>query len=134
MKDYPNTLHWQMGAAERYALTSLLREIKPKLSIEIGTYKGGSLQVISHFSDEVISIDIDPEVGDSLKGMFTNVDLRIGDSHQLLNELILDLNNRGISPDFVLVDGDHSEHGVRKDIEILFSNIMSVFYFKSKQV
>ena len=55
-------LHWQMTNCERFALSGLLKRLQPKLSLEIGTYMGGSLQVLARFSQAVISVDIDPGV------------------------------------------------------------------------
>ncbi len=59
---YVNCLkeNWQMNNSEKLALTSLLYRHHPYCSIEIGTYKGGSLSLISQFSQLVFSIDIDP--------------------------------------------------------------------------
>lgn len=57
-------LHWQMGRCERLVMERLLSTIRPKLAIEIGTYLGGSLQVIAKNSERVISLDMD----DSIEG------------------------------------------------------------------
>ena len=51
-------IEWQMSRAEKYCFIHLLQHLKPETSIEIGTYMGGSLQVISKFSKQVYSIDI----------------------------------------------------------------------------
>lgn len=108
-------LHWQMSLAERLILQSLLERIRPTLSVEIGTYKGGSLQAISALSEQVISVDIDPEVEANLKPLFSNVEFRSGDSATLVPELVEELNSLGEQPDFVLIDGDHSAEAVRRD-------------------
>ena len=42
-----------MSNADRLAISGILSRIKPGLSIEVGCYKGGSLQVISHYSEKV---------------------------------------------------------------------------------
>ena len=55
------SIEWQMSRAEKYCLINLLENLKPEYSIEIGTYKGGSLQVLSKYSKKVYSIDIDSE-------------------------------------------------------------------------
>lgn len=110
-------LHWQMTNCERFALLGLLKRIQPKLSIEIGTYMGGSVQVLALFSEAVISVDIDPGVATRLDGKFSNVEFRSGDSRHLLPDLITELNRQGRSVDFVLIDGEHSTEGVRRDIE-----------------
>ena len=51
-------IEWQMSRAEKYCFIHLLQHLKPETAIEIGTYIGGSLQVISKFSKQVYSIDI----------------------------------------------------------------------------
>ncbi|MDZ8055077.1 MAG: class I SAM-dependent methyltransferase [Aulosira sp. ZfuVER01] len=112
-------LHWQMTNCERFALQNLLRRLQPKLSVEIGTYRGGSLQVLSHFSEKVISVDIDPELENRLNGKFTNVVYCCGDSREVLPELVSQLNEHDAKIEFVLIDGDHSTAGVRRDIELL---------------
>jgi hypothetical protein len=108
-----------MTRAERFSLIHLLRVFKPKFSLEIGTYKGGSLQVLSRYSERVLSIDIDPGVAANLGGMFPNVEFRSGDSAKLLPGVVKELNESGEDLGFVLVDGDHSESGVKRDVEAL---------------
>jgi hypothetical protein len=50
-------LEWQMTNCERFALASLLERLEPELSLEIGSYRGGSLQVLSRYSKKVISLE-----------------------------------------------------------------------------
>jgi hypothetical protein len=97
-------------------MVQILRELKPSAALEIGTYKGGSLQAIAHYSRRVISVDIDPSVGIQLGNRFPTVDFRAGDSKTLLPHLVEELN-KGDGVDFVLIDGDHSTEGVRRDLE-----------------
>lgn len=110
-------LHWQMAAGERSVLQVMLQRAAPALSVEVGTYEGGSLQVMSEYSGEVISLDIDPGVEAALAGHFRNVTFWIGDSGSLLPKLVSELNSAGRNVGFVLIDGDHSAEGVRRDIE-----------------
>jgi hypothetical protein len=112
-------LHWQMTNCERLALIGVLKSLQPKLAIEVGTYMGGSLQVLARFSESVISLDIDPSVAVRLSGKFSNVEFRSGNSTELLPELVRELNEQKRHASFVLIDGDHSESGVRRDIEVL---------------
>jgi hypothetical protein len=109
--------YWEMSPSERVALIFLLEYLKPKVAIEIGTRHGGSLQVISHFSGRVYSLDIDPEVPARLKGQFHNVEYLIGPSRQTLPPLLQILQRDHADVGFVLVDGDHSSDGVRNDID-----------------
>src|SRR5437868_8530331 len=59
--------YWEMSPSEQVALVFLLEYLRPKVAIEIGTRFGGSLQVLSHFSDRVYSLDIDAEVPSRLE-------------------------------------------------------------------
>ncbi len=112
-------LHWQMTNCERVALQYILNRIRPNLSIEVGSYLGGSLQVISYFSKNVVSIDSDPSVIKNLENIFSNVDFRIGNSSYVLSTVIDEYNNSGNNIDFILLDGDHSKNGILKDINSL---------------
>ena len=95
----------------------LLERIRPKVAIEIGTRFGGSLQVIAQYSEQVYTLDIDPEVAERLKRRFPNVEYLIGPSDQTLPTLIDRLQREEAEVSFVLVDGDHTASGVRKDID-----------------
>jgi Methyltransferase domain len=106
-----------MSNAERFALAGICGRIRPELSLEIGTYQGGSLQVIAQYSKQVISLDLDPAVAARLDGKFPNVQFRSGNSATLLPELVSELNASGRNVGFVLIDGDHSREGVRRDVE-----------------
>lgn len=109
-------LYWEMVNAEKIALLSLLQERRPAVSIEIGTKKGGSLQLISRFSKKIYSLDIDPAVKE-LEVKFDNVCVIVGDSKQTLPRLLGELAERAEQPGFILIDGDHSREGVRRDVE-----------------
>ena len=117
--DFP--LDWQMTRAERFTLIHILKKLQPELSIEIGTYKGGSLQVLSRYSKAVVSVDILPSIAVSLGGLFSNVTFMSGDSSILIPRLIEQINASEERVGLVLIDGDHSEEGVRRDITNIFS-------------
>ncbi len=114
-------LHWQMTRCEQFTITSVLERLEPELSLEVGTYKGGSLQVLVRHARRVISVDIDPGVETLLSPMFPSVDFRSGDSRVVLPSLVEEINQRTDSLEFVLVDGDHSAEGVRRDIHALLA-------------
>jgi hypothetical protein len=114
-------LHSQMTTCEQMAIQRILGELCPLRAVEVGTYKGGSLQVLSHFCKHVESIDIDPSVSDALGPKFSNVTFHTGNSAKLLPS-VLRATARGADPvGFVLIDGDHSADGVRRDINALLS-------------
>jgi hypothetical protein len=113
-------LHWQMSNADRLAISGILARVKPDVSIEVGCYKGGSLQVISHYSNKVHSLDIEPGVT-TLGDRFSNVEFHIGSSRDTLPSLVEALNRDDKPVEFVLIDGDHSSEGVRSDINSLLS-------------
>jgi hypothetical protein len=48
--------------------------------------------------------------------------MHVGDSHELLPKVLADLAKDGRNVDFVIVDGDHSALGVRRDVEDLLDS------------
>ncbi len=114
-------LEWQMSRAEKYCLINLLETIKPQVSIEIGTYKGGSLQVISKQSEKVYSIDISAAPKSFLQNKFSNVDFRVAQAHDVLHEIFKEIENSGKRLEFILIDGDHTKKGVSGDLNKVLS-------------
>jgi Methyltransferase domain len=108
-----------MSASEKVGLIFLLEQLRPKVAIEIGTKNGGSLQALARFSEQVYSIDVDPEIPTRLAGKFSNVEYLIGPSDEVLPPLIERIQQEKAELSFALVDGDHSAEGVRKDIDNL---------------
>jgi hypothetical protein len=108
--------YWMMSPSEQMAMIYLLEHLRPRVAIEIGTRFGGSLQVLSRYCDRVYSLDIDSEIPGRLAGRYPNVEYLIGPSDQTLPPLIERLQEERAEVGFVLVDGDHSAEGVRKDI------------------
>ena len=111
--------NWQMALGERAAIEGLLCDLQPGLSIEIGTAQGGSLERIAAHSDEVHTFDLGAEVD---QDAFPGVTFHRGDSHRLLPQLLARFEHEGRNVDFVLVDGDHTREGVRRDIEDLLGS------------
>jgi len=112
--------HWQMSFGERAALEGLLSQLKPRVSIELGTAQGGSLDRIAFHSGDVHTFDlIDPRLE---RSAYPNVRFHVGDSHTLLPQQLGALAEQENNVDFVLVDGDHSESGVRRDLEDLLTS------------
>ena len=112
---------WLMAPGERAALEGVLAIVKPSISIEIGTFKGGSLDRIARNSDAVHAFDLErrPELTGE---RYPNVAFHIGSSHELLPRVLAKLAAAGKHVDFALVDGDHSAPGVRADLENLLSS------------
>ena len=110
-----------MMPGERAALEGLLSALKPSLSIEIGTSKGGSLERISAHSRAVHAFDLGRHA-QLTSDRFPNVTFHIGDSHELLPTFLLRLAAAMQNVDFAFVDGDHSAVGVRRDVEDLLSS------------
>lgn len=111
---------WQMHDSERLALTGLLSRIRPTCSIELGTYYGGSLSLLTQFSEMVLSIDCDPSVPGRLPE-FQNVEYIIGDSSRILPSVFSDLERLGVQPMLILVDADHSADGVKRDLAAILA-------------
>lgn len=108
-------------------------EIKPKVVLEIGTAKGGTLFLLSHISPEdatIISIDLP---GGKFGGGYSQwrrflyksfalpnqkIHLLRMDSHkeETLEKIRAILNGRKI--DLLFIDGDHTYEGVKKDFEM----------------
>jgi hypothetical protein len=111
---------WQMSFGERAALEGLLIQLKPRLSIELGTAEGGSLDRIAFHSDEVHSFDL---VAPQLSvAEASHVTIHTGDSHEMLPIQLDRFAEEGRNVAFALVDGDHSSAGVRQDIEDLLNS------------
>jgi Methyltransferase domain len=108
---------WQMTSAERATLFFLLSQINPQCSIEIGSAKGGSLAVLSQFSQIVYSLDINPTCRARLDPRFSNVEFITGDSRATLVPLLHRLQLEDSTLEFVLIDGDHTTEGIKRDIE-----------------
>ena len=112
----------------------ILSGLSPSLSIEIGTHRGGSLQVIAAHSETVMSLDLDPQLSETLGKRFTNVEFVTGYSQQTLPTIVERLNTEKRSPEFVLIDGDHSERGVRDDVNLILHEylLFELFHHDNK--
>jgi 23S rRNA U2552 (ribose-2'-O)-methylase RlmE/FtsJ len=114
-------LHSQMTTCEQIALLHILATLRPQRAIEIGTYQGGSLQILAHFCKHVESIDIDPSIPNALSHRFSNVTFHVGSSFDRMPSALREAVHSHEPVDFVLIDGDHSTEGVRRDINALLS-------------
>lgn len=110
-----STTTWFMHPGERAALEGLLVSLRPALSVEIGTYLGGSLDRIAAHSEEVHAFDLRFQPGVTQE-RYPNVHFHEGDCHALLPRVLAELAAAGRNLDFALVDGDHSAIGVKRDV------------------
>ena len=108
--------HWQMSHAERMAMSHLLGLLRPKVAIEVGTYQGGSLSLIAAHSGWVYSLDIDPTIPKKFS-QFRNTTFITESSATSLPALLTRLETEGAPLEFILIDGDHSREGVRRDLD-----------------
>ena len=111
---------WQMTLGERAALEGLLARLAPAVTIEIGTAEGGSTRCLARHCREIHSFDLAHP--DGLTDELPQVITHTGDSHLLLPPFLRRLETAGRSVDFVLVDGDHSADGARRDLEDLLAS------------
>ena len=111
--------NWQMSESEKIILFGLLQLLKPQLSIEVGTFCGGSLSMISKFSEKVYSLDIDQTASDFIDSK--NVTFILGDSEQTLPQILKQSVLDSETPNFILIDGNHSENGIKYDISSLLN-------------
>lgn len=116
-------LHWQMTRCEKYAFHELLQIAAADVAIEIGTYKGGSLQLVSRHAQHVYSLDISPTCKEDLGPQFNNVDFLTGDSKEMIANVLREIEQQQRSLGFVLIDGDHSTEGVRGDINAVLQHV-----------
>lgn len=109
--------------SEILALAKAVQAINPKTILEIGTCNGGTLFIWSNLATEcVITCDLNKsKIRDELYKSFppAGSDCEVislaGDSHQqtFFEKVRESLNGRTV--DFLFIDGDHTEAGVRSD-------------------
>ena len=108
---------------EILALTKAVNSIKPKTILEIGTCNGGTFFIWANLASEcIITCDLNKsKVREEFYKYFppeksnANVITLEGDSHkpEFLDLVKKHLNGRAV--DFLFIDGDHTEAGVRSD-------------------
>ena len=117
---FPGVLreNWQMMECERIALTGILARVHPKGALEIGVYYGGSLSLAAQFCDHIIAIDIEPAVR-SRFALPRNAELWVGSSQEMIPRALEHFRKRGIPLEYVLIDAEHSQKGVSRDINLV---------------
>ena len=111
---------WLMRPSERAAFICVLIELSPEIAIVVGIYLGGSLRRLAARADRVHALDLNPP-SEELTSL-SNVTFHVGDSHQLLPQLLDELSAQDANVEFVLLDGDHSAAGIKRDVEDLLSS------------
>lgn len=109
--------------SEILALANAVASLKPKIILEIGTARGGTLLLWSNLATEkVISCDINdmdrmspiykkfPPIGSQCEVVPMS-----GDSHSEDFRRRVESELNGEQVDFLFIDGDHTEVGVEKD-------------------
>jgi hypothetical protein len=109
---------WQMSLGERAAIAGVLTALRPALAIEVGAAEGASSRILAARAGELHCFDL---TAPSLP-LPDNVILHTGDSHELLPAFLVSLAEQGRNVDLVVVDGDHSPNGVRRDVQDLLDS------------
>jgi predicted O-methyltransferase YrrM len=123
---YKPIFHPQQIKEEIRGLLLILDKVKPKLILEIGTMRGGTLFLFSNIAHEeatLISVDLQqyPLQSRLIRSIFKKkqkIYLIQGDSHNIetLKKIKAILKDNKV--DFLFIDGDHSYEGVKKDFEM----------------
>jgi predicted O-methyltransferase YrrM len=109
-----------MTMHERVVLYGLVAGLQPRHVLEIGTFKGGSTLIMCAALDDldagrIVCVDPDPRVAESdwevVRHRATMVAKPSPDGLEEASRVA------GAPFDFALIDGDHSEAGVVRDIE-----------------
>lgn len=139
--------------SEIMQLTKAVQAIKPKIIVEIGTARGGTLLIWSYLaSKRVITCDLnDTSLQRPLFSRFPppgsncQVTLLTGNSHEARFKARLAQELNGEKADFLFIDGDHTVEGVKADYEdyrefvrpggiIAFHDIVEKQPFETNQV
>lgn len=118
---------------EILSLADTVDSIKPKTILEIGTCNGGTLFIWSNIATEhVITCDLNKnKIREDLYQLFPPTDSQCkvtslaGDSHDANFLETVKNNLNGKKVDFLFIDGDHTEEGVKQDYEMYSSLVRS---------
>jgi tetratricopeptide (TPR) repeat protein len=122
----PEAIESQMSANERFVLFRAMRTLVPKSQralrfIEIGSHAGASLKLLHNAAKldgrALLPIAIEPGGLSSFYQVVAEIGARHfkAFSHAALSTVKSELAD-GVSPELIMVDGDHSYEGVKQDI------------------
>ncbi|CAN2048450.1 hypothetical protein GMMP1_580023 [Candidatus Magnetomoraceae bacterium gMMP-1] len=114
------------------SLYNQINSYKPRIICEIGTYKGGTLYILSQAAADdalIISIDLPPGLNNAYtpnrQYFYQHFAIKQqciccipGDSHSANTKERLKTLLGGRKIEFLFIDGDHSYNGVRMDFEM----------------
>jgi hypothetical protein len=103
---------WMMSPSERLAMIGLLATLRPARALELGCAEGGLTAWLSAYCERVVTVDILPQVVEVTR-RFPNVEALCMTSEEAVRKL----EGEGRTFDLTVIDADHSEAGVRRDLE-----------------
>ena len=110
-------------------LIALARALRPSAVLEIGSWRGGTLLAWCNVAAPdavVVSVDLPAEYGTpatpeelrKLARSSQRLEVVRGDSHADETRAQVETTLRGRKVDFLMIDGDHTYDGVRRDFEL----------------
>lgn len=110
-----------MSPSERLVILGLLLAQKPRRVLELGCAKGGLTDWLSRCCDEVVTVDLDPNVN-AVARSYSNVTPMCMSTQEAARALQVQASHF----DLCIIDADHSSQGVRRDLEnaIQFSDVI----------
>jgi cephalosporin hydroxylase len=117
------TIHTLQKRSEIVALAKAVAALKPKIVLEIGTARGGTLLIWSSLASErVVTCDLVHRDAQRalfkalpLPGSACQVELLTGNSHEPAFKQRVAQALNGEKVDFLFIDGDHTVEGVKAD-------------------
>lgn len=99
-------------------LLAIVMAARPSLIVEIGCDVGGSLYAWTATGARIVGVSLGPEDSQWAHVVSHGATVIEGDSHDQATQDKLIRELGGHRPDFMFIDGDHSEAGCRKDWEL----------------